>query len=127
MEKERFIRCLREMSEFLAYNSLKDPENNLGDWRAVKQELKNGDLQGLVYRKSTEINIIYSDFNERQLELFIKMKKQFEPQLNEALEDYCRHFKIEYPKESDITFTLSLEDIKAFEKFIYQYLLPTGK
>lgn len=126
MDSERFVRCLREMSEFLAYNSFKDPEKKLGDWRAIKQELKDGSIQGLVYRKFTEINIIYSDTDERQIEMFIKIKKQYEPNINEALEDYCRKYKLDYPSESDISFTLYFSEIGEFEKFIFQFLLPTG-
>lgn len=124
MESERFIRSLRELSEFVAEFSYKDPENKLGDWRAIKQELRNGDLQGLVYRKFTEINIIYSEFAKKQIELFVKMKKQYEPLLDEALDDYCRKYKISYPAESDISFTLYFQSIREFEIFVFQHLLP---
>lgn len=127
MEYEYFIRSLRELSEFVAHHSFKDPENKLGDWRAIKQELKNGDIQGLVYRKCTEINIIYSDYNEKQVEFFVRMKKQYEPLLDEALDDYCRKYKINYPSDSDITFTLYFDTLRDFEVFVFQHLLPLGE
>lgn len=127
MDYEYFVRCLREMSEFVAEYSFKDPENKLGDWRAIKQDLKNGDLQGLIYRKCTEINIIYSESNEKQIEMFVRMKKQYEPLLEEALFEYCKKFKIKYPDESDISITLSFETITEFEVFIFKYLLPLGE
>ena len=126
MDNDKFVRCLRELSEFVSEYSFKDEGNRLGDWRAVKQELRNGDIQGLVYRKCTEINIIYSKTNEKQIEFFVKMKKQYEPLLAEALEEYCRKYKKDFPRESDILFTLYFETARDFEIFIYQYLLPLG-
>lgn len=127
MEIEYFVRSLRELSEFVAQHSFKDPDNKLGDWRAIKQELKNGDIQGLVYRKCTEINIIYSDYNEKQVEFFVRMKKQYEPLLDEALDDYCRKYKINYPSDSDIIFTLYFDTLRDFEVFVFQHLLPLGE
>ena len=124
METDRFVRCLRELSDFVSKYSFKDQENKLGDWRAIKQQLKNGDIQGLIYRKATEINIIYTNDRERQIEMFIKMKKQYEPLLNEALDNYCREHYIQYPLDSDIAFTIYFNNIEDFEKFIFKYLLP---
>lgn len=127
MDIQGFIRCLREFSEFMSEFSFKDPENSLGDWRAVKQELKNGDVQGLIYRRSTEINIIYSEYAEKEIEMYVKMQKQFDPLFDEALGTYCKINNLPYPNQSNVAFTIYFNTLREFEIFIYQNLLPLGE
>lgn len=124
MEAERFIKNFKELCEFTAEHTYKDNQIDLGDWRAIKRDLGNGEIQGIAYRKVTEINIMYCDNTDCEIDMFITMEKQYEPLLDIALEKYCKEFKISYPSEANISFTLKFKTLREFEVFVYQYLLP---
>ncbi|MED2737772.1 hypothetical protein [Bacillus toyonensis] len=124
MEAERFIKNFKELCEFTAEHTYKDDQIDLGDWRAIKRDLGNGEIQGIAYRKATEINIMYCDNTDIEIDMFITMEKQYEPLLDIALEKYCKEFEISYPSEANISFTLKFKTLREFEVFVYQYLLP---
>jgi hypothetical protein len=124
MEAERFIKNFKELCEFTAEHTYKDDQVDLGDWRAIKRDLGNGEIQGIAYRKATEINIIYCDYTDSEIDMFVTMKKQYEPLLDIALEKHCTTFNIPYPPDADISFTLKFKTLREFEVFVFQYLLP---
>ena len=79
MNIEVFLRSTKELYDLVTTQSIKAEDNSFGDWKYIKSELKNGDYQAIIYRKITEINIVFNKLNNK---IIFNKKITFKSALN---------------------------------------------
>lgn len=129
MDSERFVKCVRELSHFMVDFSVNLENVECGKWRAVKQDLPNGDVKALIYRKVSEITVIYNTVGkDQEVDMDVMFRKSAEPLFYEAILDFTKEKRIplEDNDPSILTAIVSFTTLDDFEKFIYSYLLPLG-
>ena len=129
MDKNQLVRFARELSHFLVDFS-SDIENvNSGDWKAVKNNINDGDVQIRIYRNITEIIFVYNGAGSVELEVDISLRKQADPLLYKGVVDYLKDKNIPFNdniEESTFKVSLKYEKAEELRDLIYSYILPLG-
>jgi hypothetical protein len=120
---EVFLRSTKELYDVVSTQSVKSPDNSFGDWKFIKSELKNGDYQAIIYRRITEVNIVYNKLNNKKIEAFFSLNKNFDPILFDGVINYVKDFKLPKLDNDDrIVTTIFFDEIEDFNVFVYKYL-----
>ncbi|WP_273854214.1 hypothetical protein [Guptibacillus spartinae] len=129
MDENQLVRFARELSHFLVDFS-NDIENvKSGDWKAVKNNINDGDMQIRIYRNITEIIFVYNGAGSVELEVDISLRKQADPLLYKGVIDFLKDKNIPYSDNiEDNSFKVSFKFEKSEElrDLIYTYILPLG-